>query len=77
MDRELLCPKCQAVMIEGWIKDSTYGGVAQSSWVPGKPERSFWGRLKFKKEQLHPITAFRCTKCGYLEIYASIHSTLK
>ncbi|MHA2297648.1 MAG: hypothetical protein ACXAEU_13815 [Candidatus Hodarchaeales archaeon] len=57
-------------MVEGFIIDIRYGGETVSSWYQGKPKKSFWTGLKIKRDQLHPISAFRCEKCGYLELYA-------
>ncbi len=67
--KEIKCPKCQSNMFEGWIIDYS-SGITQSRWIPGKPEKSFLHGFKPKKKQQHPIEAFRCEKCGYLELYA-------
>ena len=64
------CPKCSRGMEAGYTLDLTHGGQAQSSWVDGPPEKSFWLGLKVSGHQRVPITTFRCPKCGYLESYA-------
>ena len=64
------CPKCGSSMEQGFVLDNTYGGRLVSQWVPGVPLKSFWGGTKLPDEQLIPIGAYRCTSCGYLELYA-------
>lgn len=65
------CQKCDARMEPGYVLDQAYGGMAQSAWVEGAPERSFWTGLKLKGRQRLPVTTYRCSRCGYLESYAS------
>jgi len=69
-DRALQCPKCGRPMDAGYVLDVTHGAMAQSSWVEGEPERSFWTGLKVKGHQRLPVLTYRCTGCGYLESYA-------
>jgi hypothetical protein len=40
------------------------------SFLPGVPKVSRWFGLKVRKEDLVPISAWRCGRCGYLESYA-------
>jgi predicted nucleic-acid-binding Zn-ribbon protein len=64
------CPKCNVQMLEGW---TTGFGTCQTLWVDGKPRKSFWrlGQMKVtRKNYLIPVTAYRCSACGYLEVYA-------
>jgi hypothetical protein len=58
-------------MEEGYIPDSTYGGLLAPSWVRGAPEKSMWRGLKTKGKSQAPVAAFRCTGCGFLEFYAN------
>jgi hypothetical protein len=70
-DRELTCPKCARAMEAGYLLDYTQDArMAQSSWVEGAPERSFWTGLKIKGREKIAVTTFRCSHCGYLESYA-------
>jgi hypothetical protein len=58
-------------MEEGFVIDQTHGGKVQSEWAEGEPVSSFWyGGLKLKGRERHPIITFRCERCGYLESYA-------
>jgi hypothetical protein len=56
-------------MEQGVIPDQGYGKVWASSWQQNN-ERGFFGGLKSWKVKRIEITAYRCTKCGYLESYA-------
>jgi hypothetical protein len=65
------CPKCSGRVGEGFVLDRTYGANLQSTWVGGRPAKSFWTGLKLKGQGTLPVTTFRCSGCGYLESYAS------
>ncbi|MDQ6635047.1 MAG: hypothetical protein M3Z10_09875 [Gemmatimonadota bacterium] len=48
-----------------------YGQVLQGTWAPGEPvRRRFVGGIKSNPKEQLPITALRCSKCGYIELYA-------
>jgi DNA-directed RNA polymerase subunit RPC12/RpoP len=64
------CPECGSAMEEGFIPDMTWGGVLPSAWHPGQPQRAWLTGVKYKAEQIVPLTAYRCTKCGLLKLYA-------
>ena len=58
-------------MEEGFVPDLTHHNRSMvSHWVEGRPEKSFWTGLKVKDRQQHPITAYRCPRCGLLQNYA-------
>ena len=69
-DEQRICPKCSGKLEQGLMIDNTYGGVGQAEWAEGPPERSFWVGLKLKGKAKHPITTYRCERCGFLESYA-------
>jgi hypothetical protein len=62
------CPKCDGAMMPGFLLDHS-GGLFVSYWAAGSPQNSFWGGLK-KPELSLPVGAYRCSDCGYLELYA-------
>lgn len=68
--RTKTCPKCQASMAEGFIPvDKNY--IPQvMGWVAGPPKKGWWGDVKLPTKPV-PITTYRCTKCGFLEQYAT------
>jgi hypothetical protein len=66
------CPKCSSSMSEGFVADRTHhSAAAVPSWVEGEPERSVWTGLKLSGRSRFDIATWRCTRCGFLEQYAS------
>jgi len=58
-------------MERGHIPDIAEGHVVQTAWARGDPERRrFVGGIKVNTKEQLPVTAFRCTGCGYLELFA-------
>jgi hypothetical protein len=57
-------------MVQGFLADFTYGGVAVGTWVEGPPKKSFWTGTKIELLKKLPVATFRCAKCGFLESYA-------
>jgi ribosomal protein S27AE len=65
------CPKCSSAMSEGFIIDHTQSGTTVGSWVEGQPARSVWTGLKLGGRPKMDMTAWRCGRCGFVELYAS------
>ena len=66
-----ICPKCDKPMEVGHVPDMSHGQVLNTTWQPGAPEtRRFIGGIKWKRNDQVPVEAYRCPKCGYLELYA-------
>jgi hypothetical protein len=58
-------------MDQGFVIDNTDGGGRNvTQWAAGAPRKSFWLGTKLPDEELVPIGAYRCSSCGYLELYA-------
>ncbi len=57
-------------MEEGFVLDSSYAATVQPKWMEGRAEKSVWTGVKMGGRAKHPVTTFRCAKCGYLESYA-------
>jgi len=57
-------------MRQGFVLDKTHNLQVVSRWAAGAPEKSFWTGTKLPDEALLPIGAYRCSSCGYLELYA-------
>ena len=74
-ETERSCPKCRAVMQEGFIPVSIGPPPAVASvWLAGAPEKSWLGGIKVDKNEWHgrlQIQSYRCSGCGYLEQYAT------
>ncbi len=65
------CPKCNGEMVQGFIFDFHPGGKRLvSNWVEGAPEKAFWTVTKVPTEKCIPVGTFRCSGCGFLELYA-------
>jgi len=69
------CPDCEAEMEAGFVPDFTISSAIQMLWHPGKAEaktvlgkRS--GSLKLDESKFIPTTAYRCSKCGLVRLYA-------
>ena len=57
-------------MEQGFVLDNTHGARVVSQWGAGAPLKSFWLGTKVPNDTLVPIGAYRCSSCGYLELYA-------
>jgi hypothetical protein len=57
-------------MSAGVIAEKGDAGWLIASFLPGVPKVSRWWGLKVRKQDLVPISAWRCGRCGYLESYA-------
>lgn len=66
----LECPKCRGAMEPGFLVDHTYSTVTAAEWAEGPVERSFWTGVKLRGRERRSIETHRCTRCGYLEMYA-------
>ncbi len=68
------CPECGSAMEDGFIPDLAHAQVAQLGWQRGIPEDAkFLGMkngVKINLKELLKITTRRCTKCGFLKLYA-------
>ena len=75
-ERSLKCPKCASEMEQvhlGYlVMESSWGPALPIRCVQGKVGKSFWrGRKTVEIEKEYSIDSYRCTRCGYLENYAS------
>ena len=57
-------------MVTGALVDRGHGQSFVAAWQEGAPVVSRWFGLKVWRKQLVPTTAFRCSRCSYLELYA-------
>jgi len=67
---EIRCSKCAAKMVQGFVPYHMKQLALVPGWYAGQPKKSFWTRTKAPIEEGIPIGAFRCEKCGFLELYA-------
>jgi len=71
---ERRCGKCDGTMREGFLVDSTHNSRRVARWAEGAPEYWFFRALKLRGRRQLPIRTFRCTKCGFLESWATEHA---
>ena len=58
-------------MEPGHIPDMGHGVILQLAWRHGLPEpRRLIGGIKYDKKKNLPLIAWRCTRCGLVELYA-------
>ena len=71
-DQELSCPRCKGAMEHGFIPDTGFESAPGTQrWVAGEPEHRFFTGLKLKGRTVRAVRTYRCTRCGYLESYAT------
>lgn len=58
-------------MVQGFIPDFFQHSVSGvEGWHEGAPKASFWKGTQASLSRGIPIGAFRCNRCGFLELYA-------
>lgn len=65
------CADCGSPMEAGYIPDFNIAAAVQLAWQPGKPAIGLLGGMR-APEPWHglKITAYRCTNCGLLKLFA-------
>jgi len=75
-DKHIECSKCGGDMQAGQIMSPARNMLGMvlspnlAEWYEGKARPDFWTRYTMSEEK-HPITVYRCKKCGHLECYAN------
>jgi hypothetical protein len=65
---EVKCPKCKGDLEQGYILDIQGSGFrAPADWVQGTMKGGLLPRFKVKTRR--QIPAYRCTSCGYIELF--------
>ena len=64
------CISCGKGLEGGFLLDHGHGTNYAGSWVPGAPEKSFWGGVKLRGKPRLGVYALRCTACGLVHLYA-------
>ncbi|GAA4451509.1 hypothetical protein [Novipirellula rosea] len=61
------CPSCHAPMQEGFLIDR-FGEFQKDTlfWASGS-----FGSFMLGREQVYPVTTWRCQRCGLLQCYAA------
>lgn len=69
MQQRPQCPKGHGSMTRGFELDYKDGMPDTAKWVPGEPEKGWFG-IKLKGRKRLQIVTWRCNQCGLLESYA-------
>ena len=70
----LECLRCKSTMENGFILDRGHANAKQEQeWVEGEVVKSFWRGVTTSDREIFKVQTFRCTRCGYLESYATEH----
>jgi len=66
---ERTCLRCAVPAERGYLPDlGHYNSIALTQWVRGEPVRSFWTGLRRRSGIV--VLAYRCPKCGGVELVA-------
>jgi hypothetical protein len=58
-------------METGFLMDHSHHRFGRpGNWVAGEPERSLWFGVKTGGRARFTVAAFRCPRCGSLELFA-------
>jgi predicted nucleic-acid-binding Zn-ribbon protein len=75
-DAAYSCVKCGSQMVKGYAADhGNNSSVFGTMWFDGEPEQAkLFGltgdNLTVDRSQKKTVRGLRCTRCGYLELYA-------
>jgi hypothetical protein len=64
------CCRCGGAPEPGFVIDVTLGWFLPSRWVGGEPQRGLLGGVKTIGRPTYPLEAFRCSRCGRVELFA-------
>lgn len=68
----MTCGQCGGTALEpGFVEDAGEHSRGYSRWIQGALERGIFGGAKRMGKQRWKIDAYRCPKCGHLELFAS------
>ncbi|GGX79065.1 hypothetical protein [Streptomyces anandii] len=66
------CTCCGTVgLTEGFVEDAGQSAPGYARWIEGALERGILGGAKRMSRPRRQIEAFRCPKCGHLELFAT------
>jgi hypothetical protein len=70
MTDEIRCTSCGAQELEPGFMDDPRGPSGDTRWIAGPLERGLLGGAKRMGRKRRQIHAYRCTRCGHLELFA-------
>ncbi|MFD8492993.1 hypothetical protein [Amycolatopsis sp. NPDC059657] len=64
------CAACGSTALDqGFVMDSGEGSGGYSRWIAGPLKRGILGGAKLMGKTRHPIAAFACRQCHFLNSY--------
>jgi hypothetical protein len=57
-------------MDRGFLLESTQRGAAETKWMHGAPEPSFWMGIKTAGKDLVAVEAYKCPRCHVVKLFA-------
>ncbi|UNS95304.1 hypothetical protein MMF93_01595 [Streptomyces tubbatahanensis] len=73
--QNMTCTHCDTAGLEpGFVEDSGQNSRGYARWIAGHLERGIFGGAKRMGRQSRQIEAYRCSKCGHLELFATYES---
>lgn len=65
------CSACGAEDLDnGFLEDRGEGSQGYLRWIPGPLERGLLGGARVWGKQRVPVHAWRCRRCGHLDLFA-------
>jgi phage FluMu protein Com len=69
---QIRCSQCGTVDLEpGFVTDSGQGARGYTQWIAGLLETGTLGFARIRGRRRETVSAFRCPRCGHLELFAS------
>jgi hypothetical protein len=69
---DVRCTQCGAVGLEpGFVETPVQGASGYALWIEGLLELGLFGGVKTRGRRRFQIHAYRCARCGHLELFAA------
>ena len=63
------CSRCGGQLSPGFIEDTGQASSGRARWIPGPLELGLLGGTKKWGKDRYDIDAYRCERCGRLELF--------
>ena len=73
MDDERRCSRCEGTLVLGFLEDKGERGAIGASrvlsWIGEPASTGPFGGAKVLGKQRREVTAYRCDRCGHLDLF--------
>lgn len=69
MDERPQCSRCDGDLTLGFIEDKADRGSNVLSWIGEPSQTGAFGGAKVMGKKRQEVKAFRCKKCGHLDLF--------